>query len=272
MRSGSSALAIVLALVWIMAGARGARGDRAEAPPPPAQVAVVLLVEGHMLFMRGGNVNRGDGAFAALGDAFEKVAASAPPGTEAAVVLYGDRPEVKQPFAPMATLDRRALGVVSDYDGSIGRDLVAGVRTSLELLADVEARKKALVIIGDGLITDFDVTRADVADLRARCATLEVDVHAIVLPLPVDTNAASVELLAGRVRRVPLSIELDTALRETLREIGSAAIATRAAPTSAPPPSGGGSRSLAWVLLVIGVAALAVVGGWAFVRRRQRVA
>jgi hypothetical protein len=266
-----AAVVVALTALTALAAPRPARADR-PAPPPTGETAVAIVIEGHIMFMRGAyTTGAGPAPYAVLRDAIDRLADDAPPGALAAVVTYGRDVRVRRAMGPMATLDRDVLGAIEEYDDQIERDLAAGVAAGIDELAASGARHRALVIVGDGHATDPRRAAAVLRDLRARCETLGIEVYAIVRPLELDDDFPAIGQVASRIRRVEAAGELAAAFRDTFRELGSDVIATRArgARGGGAGTGAGGSSDLAWALLGGGLA-VGAIGAGVIVRRRMR--
>jgi len=267
---------LVAAAAVASAAPRGARADRVAPPRVGFEpVAVAILIEGHVMFMRGSYADADDdGRFAALQLAIDTVAGDAPPDALGALITYGNEARVHRAMGPMATLRGDELGGIGDYDDQIERDLVAGVQAALIELERSHAPHLALVIIGDGADTDPARAAGQLRELRARCDALGIEIYAIVHSLDIGQDLAAIGHIASRIRKAGTVLELVPAVQATFREIGADALAHAhaAARAAAAEPAGASSsgHGLAWWLLGGGIA-LAVVGGAALLRRRPRV-
>jgi hypothetical protein len=112
----------------------------------PEPVAVVVLVFGDANWLNG----RKD-LVQALEGALGAVATSGPPGSQGMVLMYRGDIEVRKPFGPLAELSGVKLAPKDAAAAKVDRDLTAAVKRAIAELDKVQAPRKALLIIGDGI-------------------------------------------------------------------------------------------------------------------------
>jgi len=165
---------IILAIALI--GCNKDSGSSATPPPAPgtgaqpeptvpkkpavAPVSLVVLVSGMETWIGNETYTESKddtvaGTYAALGPALAQLVTIGSPGSEAALVTYGkDRPELRLPFSDLASLDAAALGSQKDYSGNIQPLLRAGLVTARTELTPRAAKRRILVVFGDGIDLD----------------------------------------------------------------------------------------------------------------------
>lgn len=149
----------------------------APGPATPAAIAplaLVVLVEGHEYYIGNHRTyprcpepdceeGRTEGLHAALTSALGSPGGAAtaagptpisqlgPPGSLGALLVYGDGVDVRRSMADLRTLTGATLGPQARQSGVYARDLVVGLRAAQAQLAQVHARRKLLLVIGDGV-------------------------------------------------------------------------------------------------------------------------
>ena len=121
------------------------------------------------------------GALKGIRAAFERVPLTGfPAGSKAIVLTYDSKTRTRVPLSPIESLDARAVGVQKDYYGTIGTELVSGVRVAFTELAKVRGGRRVLVILGDGGDTNNEEAKIQLRELAKQAADLHIEVHAIV--------------------------------------------------------------------------------------------
>lgn len=167
--------------------ASGCKGNTAAPPvtaPAPAAIAplaMVVLVEGHTLWMGNDTFERDPppqryyGNFAGACTAIDALAAAP---ARAELIVYGEEAKVQRPFDD-AKLSCASLGTQKRYRDVTVRDLFPGIALARKELAAQAATRKVLVIIGDGANTRDSVDVAETLEgLKAdgiTTYTLEAD-------------------------------------------------------------------------------------------------
>ncbi|HEY4239814.1 MAG TPA: hypothetical protein VGM88_08360 [Kofleriaceae bacterium] len=89
-------------------------------------------------------------------------------GSQAGLVVYAEKAEVRVPLGPIAKLTKSALGTEADYFGRAGNDLAAGAALGYDQLAKSDAPIKLLLVIGDGNATNPETDKPALAELYKR--------------------------------------------------------------------------------------------------------
>jgi hypothetical protein len=183
-----NAMRIHSALVfWLLLVGCGVSEEKAS-PPESPNVAVAIAFEGSWGWL--GNelyeTSMTDwryGAFQHLRVAIEAAISDLPADAEVAIIAYDHiHPRIALPMGPPRERSSVLLGQQRDYEQNIAPDLVSGITVAMRELARSAARRKILVVIGSGNVTNHDTYAADLGELRVRAERAGVETIAIVLP------------------------------------------------------------------------------------------
>jgi hypothetical protein len=120
------------------------------------------------------------GAWPELREAFETANLAANPGSQGMLILYADKAVAKVPMGPIERLTPDVLGRQVDYFGSVGHELVAGVRLAAAHLLREQRGRKYLIVIGDGVDTNPEAARTQLSALRRELEAANVETISIV--------------------------------------------------------------------------------------------
>jgi hypothetical protein len=112
--------------------------------PEPVAIAVVVLGDANWLDSRKDMVT-------ALETSLATIAAAGPPGSQGMVLMYKTDVEVRKPPGPLAELAGVKLNAKDPAGPRVERDLTAAVKRAIAELDKVQAPRKALYIVGDGI-------------------------------------------------------------------------------------------------------------------------
>ena len=110
------------------------------------------------------------------------LATAGPPGSKGALLVYGTGVDLRQPMADLARLTGDKLGAQELQRGNVTRDLLIGLGRARAELRGVDATRKVLIVIGDGI--DPAASPADFADLRRLLDRDGIEVFALSLASP----------------------------------------------------------------------------------------
>lgn len=122
-----------------------------------------------------------------------------PDGSVATLISYAENLVVRYPMGPVRGLDERAFGVQRDYRMSLGNQLMLGVDRAIGELEAVRARRRVLVIIGDGNDTNNVVAVQHFHDLQADLGRDHIDAYAIVVKSTLSPDEQIVSALTPQV-------------------------------------------------------------------------
>lgn len=174
--------------------------------PQPAVVGgsgtvVALLISGQETWIGNDDIVPADdparyvGALKGIRAALDKTPLTGfPPGSTAMVLRYDEKLQTQRKLGPIEKLDASALGDQKTYYGSLGNELVLGVRGAVSQLGKVGADRRVLIILGDGSDTNNDAAKAQLLELKKTVAEHHIEVHAIIYKsaLSVDQNVVTV--------------------------------------------------------------------------------
>lgn len=211
-------------LAWLFA--------RVKKPPEVARrggakgLALALLVNGSEIwlgnddFTPANDPSRYEGALKPIRAALETSMTGFPAGSQVMLLTYASQARVRAAATPVESFDVRALGVQRDYYGAIGTELVGGVTFALTELVSIDAKRRVLVILGDGTDTNPDAAQDRLRQLAKRAAEHRIEVYALVLKGALSDENTVVTAIDRNARIVPTAGELTSelsALLATLR-------------------------------------------------------
>ncbi len=178
---------------------------------PAVPAAVVVALNGQEIFVGNDQYEPDDnaryrGASRALQYAFANhpPARALPDGSLGALIAYSTGTEVVLPMGDIARIDASAFSDQRRYRGKIGTDLVLGARHGLDLLVKVDARRRILLIIGDGNDTNNETAkpelermRREADDLGIKTVTIDYGGLPISGPLDFDGPLGPVHMTSG---------------------------------------------------------------------------
>lgn len=177
------------------------------APAGPTPFALALLLSGTEVWMGNDDLVPANdpsqyvGALKSIRAAFERAPMTGfPAGSKAVVIVYDSRARTRVPLLPIERLDAAAIGTQRDYYGTIGIELVAGVRLAFTELAKLPAGRRVLVIVGDGADTNNEAARLQLRELAKQAAELRIEVHAVVYKSQVSDETTVVTELDPKAK------------------------------------------------------------------------
>jgi len=103
-----------------------------------------------------------------------------PPGSVGTVITYADNAVVRIPMGPLDRITGSALGTQKDYFGTQGQELVKGVDLALSGLHAVQASRKVLIVVCDGLDKNMDAAKGQLTALKTRAVGDQIQTFAII--------------------------------------------------------------------------------------------
>jgi hypothetical protein len=103
-----------------------------------------------------------------------------PAGSQAVVVAYADKPEIRVPLGPIQNLRGEVLGTQQDYYGKLGSELVRGIDVGIAELRRATTPRKALIVVSDGNDTNAETAKAELARLKKLAAQERIETFAII--------------------------------------------------------------------------------------------
>lgn len=215
---------LLLALMqhgWLLAVALVCSFGNASADPKPepAPYAIAVVYSGWEIWI--GNEDhipaddptRRKGALKPIKAAFVKVdLAKKTPKAIGALYTYAEKVVIRVPMGPITQLTGNAFGPQKDYFGATGVELVAGVRLGLAELARVSAKKKYLLVLGDGTDTNPETAPKQLEKLRSP----DVEVIAIVYKADLSAETTVLSSLTANVKTITTFDQLTKELVKVL--------------------------------------------------------
>jgi hypothetical protein len=175
-------------------------------PPERAPVALAVLFSGNEVWL-GNEEHEKDpnatyhGAFHDLSGAFSHglPATAFPDGSLATLISYGQRATVRYPMGPVRDLDARAFGVERDYRMDLGNQLMLGIDRAIGELEAVRARKRVLVVIGDGNDVNNQLAVTHFHDLQPDLDRDRIDAYAVVVKSTLSPDEQIISALTPQV-------------------------------------------------------------------------
>lgn len=129
-----------------------------------------------------GDPSRFPGVLKSLEAALDKVQFkdAGPAGSVGAVITYADNAVVRIPMGPLDRITGSALGTQKDYYGTQGVELVKGVDLALTELHKVQASRKVLIVVCDGLDKNMDAAKGQLTALKSRASGDQIQTFAII--------------------------------------------------------------------------------------------
>lgn len=215
-RVRAGAIASAILLVICSCGGAAQRPHTTPAQPPAASGTAVALVMSTLSVWIGNEEYEQDpdavyrGALDPLKRALDKldIGDRLPAGSRAVVVGYARGARLVHAMSPATELKGSVLGVEKDYQSELGSDFVAGLDLAFDELAKVDAKRKVIVVVGDGTDTNSDTARSRLTEIAARAAKERVEVFVLVVKSPVSGPSNAIDALTPNVKVLESSEDL----------------------------------------------------------------
>ena len=103
-----------------------------------------------------------------------------PAGSVGAVITYADKAVVRIPMGPLEKITGSQLGTQRDYLGTKGVELVKGVDLALSELHKVQASRKVLIVVCDGMDTNMEAAKGQLLGLKTQAKNDQIQTFAII--------------------------------------------------------------------------------------------
>ena len=152
------------------------------------KLAIAIVMNGWEIWIGNDKVVPDDdpskypGVLESLESALEKVdfKSAGPPGSVGTVITYADKSVVRIPMGPLDKITPAQLGTQKDYLGTKGVELVKGVDLGLTELHKVQASRKVLIVVCDGMDTNMEAAKGQLALLKQQAKTDQIQTFAII--------------------------------------------------------------------------------------------
>ncbi|HUQ04390.1 MAG TPA: FHA domain-containing protein [Kofleriaceae bacterium] len=208
-----------------LAGMKAAKVTPYVEGPEPVAIAVLVFGDANWLNGRKELVT-------ALETSLATIATSGPPGSQGMVLMYRGDVEVRKPIGPLAELASVKLAPKDAAGPKTERDLTAAVKRAIAELDKVQAPRKALYIVGDGIdgagsktpsgsMRDLQKQLAE-KNIIAFAAAFQIDAPPLGAPQPPPTT---IDPKTGEETSDPAAEEAFGALDSDWRKVKEQAVA-----------------------------------------------
>lgn len=142
--------------------------------------------------------------------------AKSSPGSQAMVVVYTDKPEIKLPLGPIEKLDPAAFGTQKDYYNKTGVELVSAIELAAAELDKVNGGKKFIFVIGDGNDTNNEAAVPRLARLKTTFAASGIHVVSFVYKTKLSGEETVITKLTDESQTATTTDVLATQLQTAL--------------------------------------------------------
>ncbi|HET9622640.1 MAG TPA: FHA domain-containing protein [Kofleriaceae bacterium] len=152
------------------------------------KLAVAIVMNGWEIWIGNDKIlpeddpSRYPGVLESLEQALDKVdfKSAGPPGSLGTVITYADKAVVRIPMGPLDKITGQQLGTQKDYYGTKGVELVKGVDLALSELHKVQAARKVLIVVCDGMDTNMEAAKGQLLQLKQQAKTDQIQTFAII--------------------------------------------------------------------------------------------
>lgn len=152
------------------------------------KLAIAIVLNGWEIWIGNDDVlpeddpSRYPGVLKALEAALDKVnfKDAGPSGSVGAVITYADKAVVRIPMGPLDKITGAQLGTQKDYLGTKGVELVKGVELALSELHRVQASRKVLIVVCDGMDTNMEAAKSQLLSAKAAAKSDQIQTFAII--------------------------------------------------------------------------------------------
>lgn len=165
-----------------------------------------------------GESSRFPGVLKGLVAALDKVQFkdAGPPGSVGAVITYADKAVVRVPMGPLDRITGSALGTQKDYYGTQGQELVEGVDLALSELHKVQASRKVLIVVCDGIDKNMDSAKGRLTSSKARALSDQIQTFAIIYKGALSGEGNVISALVPRPDTVNSAENIATTIQSIL--------------------------------------------------------
>ncbi|HEX4421720.1 MAG TPA: FHA domain-containing protein [Kofleriaceae bacterium] len=152
------------------------------------KLAIAIVMNGWEIWIGNDKVlpeddpSRYPGVLESFEGALEKVdfKNAGPAGSVGAVITYADKAVVRIPMGPLDKITGSQLGSQKDYFGTKGVELVKGVDLGLTELHKVQASRKVLIVVCDGMDTNMEAAKGQLQILKQQAKNDQIQTFAII--------------------------------------------------------------------------------------------
>ncbi|MGH9884536.1 MAG: FHA domain-containing protein [bacterium] len=152
------------------------------------KLAIAIVLNGWEIWIGNDDVlpeddpSRYPGVLKSLEAALDKVnfKDAGPAGSVGTVITYADKAVVRIPMGPLDKITGAQLGTQKDYLGTKGVELVKGVELALSELHRVQASRKVLIVVCDGMDTNMESAKGQLINAKSVAKSDQIQTFAII--------------------------------------------------------------------------------------------
>jgi len=165
-----------------------------------------------------GDPSRFPGVLKSLEAALDKVQFkdAGPAGSVGTVITYADSAVVRIPMGPLDRITGSQLGTQKDYFGTQGVELVKGVDLGLTELHKIQASRKVMIVICDGLDKNMEAAKGQMVGLKARAAADGIQTFAIIYKGGMSGDGNVISAMIPQTQTVNSAENIVTAIQGIL--------------------------------------------------------
>lgn len=184
------------------------------------KLAIAIVMNGWEIWIGNDKVvpeddpSRYPGVLEAFEAALDKVnfKDAGPAGSVGAVITYADKAVVRIPMGPLEKITGSQLGTQRDYLGTKGVELVKGVDLALTELHRVQASRKVLIVVCDGMDTNMEAAKSQLTALKAQAKTDQIQTFAIIYKGALSGDGNVISTMIPQTQTVNSADNIATAI------------------------------------------------------------
>jgi hypothetical protein len=188
------------------------------------KLAIAIVLNGWEIWIGNDDVlpeddpSRYPGVLKALASALDKVnfKDAGPAGSMGVVITYADKAIVRIPMGPLDKITGAQLGTQKDYLGTKGVELVKGVELALSELHKVQAARKVLIVVCDGMDTNMEAAKAQLLADKQIAKTDGIQTFAIIYKGALSGDGNVISAMIPQTQFVNSADNIATAIAQIL--------------------------------------------------------
>lgn len=184
------------------------------------KLAIAIVMNGWEIWIGNDKVlpeddpSRYPGVLEAFEGALDKVnfKDAGPAGSVGTVITYADKAAVRIPMGPLDKITGSQLGTQKDYFGTKGVELVKGVDLALTELHKVQAARKVLIVVCDGMDTNMDAAKGQLMTLKNQAKGDQIQTFAIIYKSAMSGDGNVISTMIPQTQTVNSADNIATAI------------------------------------------------------------
>jgi hypothetical protein len=184
------------------------------------KLAIAIVMNGWEIWIGNDKVlpeddpSRYPGVLEAFEAALDKVdfKSAGPAGSMGTVITYADKAAVRIPMGPLDKITGAQLGTQKDYFGTKGSEMVKGVDLALTELHKVQASRKVLIVVCDGLDTNMEAAKGQLTALKGQAKTDQIQTFAIIYKSAMSAEGNVISTMIPQTQTVNSADNIATAI------------------------------------------------------------